>query len=53
MNKGNKKLYSRKRPSHPDEAHSKSKRWFKQKGRKMVRKHLKTVVKQEINKELS
>ena len=39
MNKS--KLYNRKRPAHPDEAHTKSKRWFKKKGRKRVRKYLK------------
>jgi hypothetical protein len=41
MKTGTKKLYSRKRPAHPDEAHTTSKRWFKKKGRKAVRKHLK------------
>ncbi len=41
MKKAVKKLYTRKRPAHPDEAHTTSKRWFKKKGRKMVRKHLK------------
>ena len=41
MKTGIKKLYSRKRPAHPDDAHSTSKRWFKKKGRKAVRKHLK------------
>ena len=41
MKKSSKKLYTHKRPAHPDEAHTTSKRWFKKKGRKMVRKHLK------------
>ena len=47
MKKSSKKLYTRKRPAHPDEAHTTSKRWFKKKGRKAVRKHLK----QELEKE--
>ncbi|MBT3755073.1 MAG: hypothetical protein HOB92_07680 [Candidatus Cloacimonetes bacterium] len=46
MKKATKKLYTRKRPAHPDEAHTASKRWFKKKGRKAVRKHLK----QELEK---
>jgi hypothetical protein len=37
-----KKLYNRKRPAHPDEKHTKSKRWFKRKGRKTLRKFLKS-----------
>ncbi len=41
MKKSSKKLYTRKRPAHPDEAHTTSKRWFKKKGRKALRKHLK------------
>jgi len=41
MKTGIKKLYSRKRPAHPDEAHTTSKSWFKQKGRKKLRQHLK------------
>lgn len=45
MKKSTKKLYTRKRPAHPDEAHSKNKRWFKRKGRKAVRKHLKQELK--------
>lgn len=45
MAKSMQKQYNRKRPAHPDEAHSKSKRWFKQKGRKRVRKHLKDELK--------
>lgn len=35
------KLYGRKRSSHPDSAHTKAKRWFKQKSRKALRKFLK------------
>lgn len=38
------KLYNRKRPSHPDTSHTKSKKWFKKKGRKKVRKYLKEEV---------
>ena len=53
MKKGTKKLYSRKRPAHPDEAHTTSKRWFKKKGRKAVRKHLKEdLQKQQPNLKL-
>lgn len=47
MKKSSKKLYTRKRPAHPDEAHTTSKRWFKKKGRKMVRKHLKRELENE------
>jgi len=47
MKKSSKKLYTRKRPAHPDEAHTTSKRWFKQKGRKAVRKHLKRELENE------
>ena len=43
MKKGVKKLYSSKRPSHPDDAHTKSKKFFKKKGRKRVRKMLKKM----------
>ena len=39
-----KKLYTRKRPSHPDECHTKSKRWFKKKKRKTIRKYLKDKI---------
>ena len=49
MAKSMQKQYNRKRPAHPDEAHSKSKRWFKQKGRKRVRKHLKDELKTQRN----
>ncbi len=52
MKKGTAKLYTRKRPAHPDEAHTTSKSWFKRKGRKSVRKHLKNVTKLEVNKEM-
>lgn len=38
------KIYNRKRPAHPDDGHTKSKRWFKKKGRKKVRKYLKEEV---------
>jgi len=41
MAKSLQKQYNRKRSAHPDDAHTKSKRWFKQKGRKSLRKHLK------------
>jgi len=40
MKRSVKKLYSRKRPAHPDNAHHSAKRWFKKKGRKSVRKFL-------------
>ena len=51
MKTGTKKLYSRKRPAHPDEAHTTSKRWFKKKGRKAVRKHLKREMKNDNHKD--
>ncbi|MBD3311029.1 MAG: hypothetical protein GF349_00850 [Candidatus Magasanikbacteria bacterium] len=41
MKKGSKKHYTRRRPAHPDDAHTKSKRFFKRKGRKRVRRYLK------------
>ena len=47
MKKSSQKLYTRKRPAHPDEAHTNSKRWFKKKGRKAVRKHLKHELENE------
>ena len=47
MKKAMKKLYTRKRPAHADEAHTISKRWFKKKGRKAVRKHLKQELERE------
>jgi hypothetical protein len=46
IKQGSNKLYTRKRPAHPDEAHTKSKSWFKRKGRKCVRKHLKEELSQ-------
>ena len=51
MKKGTKKLFTRKRPAHPDEAHTTSKRWFKRKGRKAVRKHLKREMEKENHRE--
>ena len=48
MKKQNSKIYNRKRPAHSDTAHTKSKRWFKQKGRKSVRKFLKNQLKERI-----
>ena len=47
MKTGTKKLYSRKHPAHPDEAHTFSKRWFKKKGRKAVRRHLKDEIQKQ------
>ncbi|MEI7641369.1 MAG: hypothetical protein WCJ46_07705 [bacterium] len=38
-----KKAYTTKRPAHPEEAHTKAKRFFKRKGRKRVR----TILKKE------
>ena len=53
MKTGTKKLYSRKRPAHPDEAHTSSKRWFTKKGRKAVRRYLTVEIqKQQLNSEL-
>lgn len=48
MKKSTKKLYSRKRPAHPDDAHTASKRWFKKKGRKSLRSHLKRELKNDM-----
>ncbi len=45
MKKGTNKLYSRKKPSHPDTAHTKAKSFFKKKGRKSVRNYLKKELK--------
>lgn len=45
MKKSTKKLYTRKRPAHADGMHTKSKRWFKKKGRKALRKFLKLKIK--------
>ncbi|MBC8416562.1 MAG: hypothetical protein H8E11_09040 [Candidatus Cloacimonetes bacterium] len=50
MKTGIKKLYNRKRPAHPDEAHTTSKRWFKKKGRKAVRKHLQREIENKREK---
>jgi hypothetical protein len=44
-----KKLYTAKKPAHPDEAHTKAKRFFKQKGRKRVRQHLKKDLYNSVN----
>ena len=41
MNQIPKKLYTVKKPSHPEEAHTKAKRFFKTRGRKRVRALLK------------
>jgi hypothetical protein len=49
MKTGGKKLYSLSRPAHPDDAHTKAKRFFKKKGRKKARKYLK----HELTKEIS
>ena len=38
MTKSATKTYNRKRPAHSDGAHTKAKRFFKQKGRKSARK---------------
>jgi len=47
--KSNARVYTRKRPAHSDDAHTKNKRWFKQKGRKSARRFFKTEMqKQEI-----
>ncbi|HNW99944.1 MAG TPA: hypothetical protein PLE74_01780 [Candidatus Cloacimonadota bacterium] len=48
MKKSSQPLYQRKRPAHPDEAHTEAKRWFKRKGRKAVRKFLKTQLKKDV-----
>jgi len=42
------KIYTRKKPSHPDECQTKSKRFFKRKGRKSARQYLKKELKNEI-----
>jgi len=42
-----KKLYSAKRPAHPDDAHTKAKRFFKKKGRKKARQFLKKETQKE------
>lgn len=43
-----KKIYTVKRPAHPDEAHTKEKRFFKTKGRKRARRYLKSQLAREI-----
>ena len=45
-----KKLYTIKRPSHPEESHTMAKRYFKKKGRKRVRKFLKEQLRKELTK---
>ena len=47
MAKSIQKTYNRKRPAHPDEAHTKSKRWFKKKGRKRLRSFLKSELRRD------
>jgi len=38
------KVYSAKRPAHPDDAHTKAKRFFKRKGRKRARTLIKKML---------
>jgi hypothetical protein len=38
------KIYSTKRPAHPDDAHTKAKRFFKRKGRKRARQLIKKIM---------
>ncbi len=45
MRRSVRKVINRKRPSHPDEAHTKAKSWFKRKSRKSVRKFEKQQIK--------
>ncbi len=52
MQKIGKKIYTIKRPSHPDDAHKKAKRFFKKKGRKKARTYLKKVLSKELQKEV-
>ncbi len=47
MKNGSKKHYTRRRPAHPDDAHTKAKRFFKRKGRKRVRRDLKKSLKEK------
>lgn len=47
MNVPSKKLYNAKRPSHPDDAHTKAKRFFKTRGRKRARQLLKKETRRE------
>jgi hypothetical protein len=42
-----KKVYSMKKPAHPDDAQTKAKRFFKRKGRKRARQYVKKLTKQE------
>ena len=48
MNTIPKKLFTAKKPAHPEDAHTKAKRYFKTRGRKRVRTLLKKEVKQLI-----
>jgi len=43
-----KKLYSAKRPPHPDTGFKNAKRYFKKRGRKRVRKMLKNMLREEV-----
>jgi len=43
----NKKIYTLKRPSHPDDAQTKAKRFFKTKGRKRASQAIKKMTKTE------
>jgi hypothetical protein len=38
------KIYTAKKPAHPDDAHTKAKRFFKRKGRKRARQMLKRIM---------
>jgi hypothetical protein len=42
------KLYNRKRPAHPADNHTKSKRWFKKQGRKSTRKYFKNELRKVL-----
>jgi hypothetical protein len=42
------KLFTIKRPNHPEDAHAKAKRLFKTRGRKRVRKMLKEELKRSV-----
>jgi len=46
-----KKLYTAKKPAHPEDAHTKAKRFFKTRGRKRVRKMLKEELKRSVAEE--
>ena len=39
-----KKIYTAKKPAHPDDAHTKAKRFFKHKGRKRARQMMKKLM---------